>query len=190
MENTLSYRYIPINDLTTEQLSQFRLLSSICFPESKDPKEKANHNDRFFYRKDRVGAAVALSQDQIIAKVYAIKRIIKYKSKNIVLGGIGGVCTNTNMRRKGIATALLKIAMQKLEDESCDIAFLCTDTKKLGKLYKPFGFQKLETKYTYLGKSGKRYYEWDGMIAPIKSSEIFKEILQDKNDFDIGVGNW
>ena len=93
-------------------------------------------------------------------------------------------------RRKGIATLVLKKGMKILKQEKCDIAHLCTDIIKLKSLYSKFGFVPLGKKYTYIGKSGKKYIEKDGMIAPVNSVTKFKEILNSSEIFNIGLGNW
>ncbi len=58
------------------------------------------------------------------------------------------------------------------------------------RLYGRVGFLPLGKPYTYLGKSGKRYTENDGMVAQVKSKDIFDFITKDEEPFDIGNGNW
>lgn len=75
---------------------------------------------------------------------------------------------------------------------SCDIAYLCTNVEKewMVRFYKKAGFVRLMRGHTYTGKSGKRYTEFDGMIAPVCSAEKFQRISMIKKPFDIGRGNW
>jgi hypothetical protein len=42
----------------------------------------------------------------------------------------------------------------------------------------------------YVGKSGTRYTDLDGMIAPVGSKKLFEKIIAAATPFDIGVGNW
>jgi hypothetical protein len=57
-------------------------------------------------------------------------------------------------------------------------------------LYSQVGFIPLGKPYSYLGKSGKRYVEYDGMIAPVKSKNRFDLVMKSEEVLDIGVGNW
>ena len=60
----------------------------------------------------------------------------------------------------------------------------------LTELYARAGFRRLEYGYTYVGASGRRYLDHDGMIAPLLSRQLFAAILRQPEPFDIGVGNW
>lgn len=191
MKKEYCYKYISLNDITSELMSKISELLEFCFTtKNKTPKQKKEHDDKYCSKKDRIGFSYCKKNGQIVGVLIILKRKILYQGEEITLGGVGGACTDKKFRRRGISTNLLKIAVEKLKTEKCDIVYLCTDTKKLSKLYEPFKFKKLEKRYTYLGKSGKRYYEWGGMIAPINSQSLFQRILKDKKCFDIGTGNW
>ncbi len=58
------------------------------------------------------------------------------------------------------------------------------------KIYSQVGFTPLNKPYTYLGKSGKRYIEKDGLIAPAKSKDKYNFVMEGKEIFNIGIGNW
>ena len=106
------------------------------------------------------------------------------------LGGIGGVFTVKSYRRRGIAVRMLHLGMLGLKELGADVAYLCTDMGNLSELYWSFGFRHMVQGHTYLGKSGKRYTEKDGMMAPVNSVNIFMSLMRSKLPIDIGVGNW
>jgi predicted GNAT family N-acyltransferase len=135
---------------------------------------------------------LAIEKDSVIGAARLFRRKIAYRGRKIRLGGIGEVCTREDKRRRGVATALTIRGMEVLKSENSDVAYLCTDiTDSLRtKLYSKFGFVVLKKPYTYLGKSGKRYTETNGMIAPVKSREKFWLILKGKETLDLGKGNW
>jgi len=161
------------------------------FSGDEQPQEiRDAHQDKEYSEKDQIGHHIAIQGGKLIGVVLALKRNITYHGKDVLLGGIGGVAMLEEFRRQGIASKLIASAMKQLKEEGCDIAYLCTDTNHLAPLYTPHGFVKMEKQYTLLGKSGKRYYEWDGMIAPVNSQELFEEILHSPEPLDIGVGNW
>lgn len=167
-------------------------LKAFAFKRSEDPKEEELHNDKYCSGKDTFKILLALKENEPIGHVKLLKRTLLYKGSTILLGGFGAVCTDERYRRQGIATTLLKKGLEILKENNCDIAYLCTDIYNQGMiaLYGQLGFVLLNKPHTYLGRSGKRYTDTDGMIAPICSQELFKEVLQDKESFDIGRGNW
>lgn len=141
---------------------------------------------------DQFKYIVVLNKDEVVGIILFFKREVNFKGQKILLGGIGGVGTKESYRGKGIATKMLSMAHGILKDAGCDIALLDTDLKDqmLVKIYNRIGFTVLGRAFTYLGKSGKRYFWDDGMIAPINSRQVFEEVLEDSEPFDIGRGAW
>ncbi len=171
--------------------SQFCELKHLCFHRDRTPEKQAEHDDRFSGKKDIDKAVCAIEDGHIIGAVTTLKRTIPFEGKNIVLGGIGAVCTHPDKRRQGVSSKLLKASMEQLRKDGCDVAYLCTDVHEEGVwLYSPVGFVPLVKPHTYLGLSGKRYTDTDGMVAAINSPEIVKRILESPEPFDIGTGNW
>lgn len=106
------------------------------------------------------------------------------------LGGLGGVATDAAWRGRGIASATTAAGMARLRELGCDVAYLCTDIEKRAHLYGQVGFVPLGRPHTYLGASGKRYTDDDGMVAAVNSPDLLAAILADDQPFDIGRGNW
>lgn len=148
--------------------------------------------EHFTNKSDRLKYVLAFDKQIAVGIIILFKRKIMFHGKNIELGGIGGVGTKKEYRGKGIATEMLDLSMKALAEANCDIACLGTniDNPVLLKIYGRLGFVLLPQAYTYLGTSGKRYYENDGLIAPIHSQELFQEILKSNEPLDIGSGNW
>jgi predicted N-acetyltransferase YhbS len=146
--------------------------------------------DRFF--STPFAFLLAIENHSVIGTLLLFKRKIDYKGERIILGGIGNLCTKKEKRRMGVATALLKKAMEELNTQKCDVAYLCTDihNPSMVKLYARVGFGPLNKPYTYLGRSGKRYTETDGIIAPLQSNEKFGLIMNGKDILDLDTGNW
>lgn len=171
---------------------QALVLADLCFNSERTKEQQAEHDDQFCSQGDRQKFVFALQGEKVIGSVTVLKRSIPFNGRKIILGGLGGVCTHPSQRKQGIATSLVGLAVEELKKLGCDVAYLCTDIddpQKAG-LYKKFGFQALPVPHTYVGASGKRYTESDGMVAPINSDEIFQEILASAKPFDIGTGNW
>lgn len=160
------------------------------FRAGKSQQELEDTEDKFF--STPFAFLLALEDHSVIGTLLLFKRKIDYKGETILLGGIGNVCTKKERRRMGVATALLKRAMKELNAQKCDVAYLCTDINDpaMVKLYTGVGFVHLNKPYTYVGRSGKRYAETDGMVAPLQSKEKFDLILNGKEPLDLDTGNW
>ena len=62
--------------------------------------------------------------------------------------------------------------MQQLRELEVAVAFLCTDLNSfLLPFYEKYGFQAMKKPYTFVSKSGRKYTESNGMLAPIVSQK-------------------
>ncbi|MEK7513810.1 MAG: GNAT family N-acetyltransferase [Patescibacteria group bacterium] len=185
-----SYKIIFYKKLLSDLKKQLDQLINESFFWHKSGKEKQVEYDKFCSKKNEIGYVIALENNLLIGVVIVLKRNLVFNQDKLVLGGIGGVSVKLDKRRKGIATALLKEGMKILKQNKCDLAYLCTDINKLTNLYVKVGFVPLNRQHSFLGRSGKRYTEYDAMIAPVNSQSKFQAVLSDKKPFDIGRGNW
>lgn len=179
-------------ELPSEFKQQIRLLKEKAFRQFDSEEERQENDDKFDSPIEDFLHILAVEDHQVICTLSLVKRILSWNGERIALGGIGGVVTRKDRRQRGLASTLLGLAMKQLHKAGCDIAYLCTDVKdpiKRG-LYERVGFVIPSQGHTYLGKSGKRYTDTDGMLAPVRSRRIFENVLRDKQPFDIGVGNW
>ncbi len=160
------------------------------FRAGKSQREIKEGEDKFF--SSPFALLLAIEKNYIIGTVRLFNREVSYNKKKVILGGVGGVCTRKDRRKRGIATTLLKRAMEELNAKKCDIVFLCTDASnpKRVRLYSQVGFVILKKPYVYFGRSGERYIEKNGMIAPLRSRVKFNLIINGKKLFNIGNGNW
>lgn len=156
--------------------------------EERIPDNLARERERFFSQPE--AWLLIFEKDEIIGQIFLHRRRIRHNDKDIVLGGIGKVCTRRDRRKQGIATMMLKEAMERLKEWGCDAAFLCADIEKTGSLYRRVGFVLLNKPYTYHGRSGRLYEENNGLIAPLNSLSIFKDVLNSKKKLHLGAGNW
>jgi predicted acetyltransferase len=153
---------------------------------------KEYSKERYCSEGDRFKYIIVLDQNKVIGIILVLKREINFKGQKILVGGISGVGTKEEYRGQGIATKMLSMVGDILKEAGCDMAFLNTDIDDpvLVKIYQRIGFVLLGRSHTYTGRSGKRYFDNDGMIAPINSQEKFEEVLKDSKPFDLGHGVW
>ena len=160
-------------------------------PDATD-EERAENRDRFSAQGDAFKLIVAVHEGQVVGFAVAYRRAIRFAGWPITLGGIGDVCVAPEYRRQGIATRLTLAALDELRWAGCDVAYLCADLERPGltELYGRAGFTRLQHGHTYLGASGRRYLDHDGMLAPVLSRQFFEAIVIQPEPFDIGTGNW
>ncbi|MBI5620954.1 GNAT family N-acetyltransferase [Candidatus Gottesmanbacteria bacterium] len=165
---------------------------SFAWAYHQTPKEREIGKDKFCSSVDRIGYVIAQQGNEIVGAVEYFQRTILFRKTPIVLGGIGGLCTRKDQRKRGVGTLLLNKAMEELQKGHVDIAYLCTEVEKewMVAFYEKAGFVRLTHGHTYTGKSGKRYTEFDGMITPVCTRELFQRIVESNHVFDIGRGNW
>lgn len=165
---------------------------SFAWAYHQTPEEREIGRDKFCSRGDRIGYVIAEQNGEVVGAVELFVRPISIQGNSVVLGGIGGLCTRNDKRKRGVGTLLLNKAMEELQSTHADIAYLCTDMKRewMAVFYEKAGFIRLAHGHTYTGKSGARYTEFDGMIAPVCSEELFQRMSMIKYSLDIGRGNW
>lgn len=179
------------DEVTSELLEKYFEVKWADGVVKADEKEKRVHQDQFEpSRVDLVGLVLASDGDRLVGGLKLFARTCKLESMSYRLGGIGGVFTLREYQRQGVASLMLAKAMLALDELKADVAYLCTVVKRLEKLYWPFGFRHLKQGHTFLGKSGKRYTEYDGMLAMVNSSDVFQKLMTSQKPLDIGVGNW
>jgi predicted acetyltransferase len=166
-----------------------RHISENFYAKGKRTPNLLAEEEEKFYSEPRAWI-LTFEKDHIIGTTALHQRKIQFNNQDIILGGIGRVCTRKDKRRQGIAALMLKDAVKTLKSWGCDVAYLCANTKESGALYERAGFVPLSKSYTYYGRSGKMYEESNGMIAPINSFKIFKEVLQSTQKLHLGSSNW
>lgn len=170
------------------EVKQFELENFYTEEEEKTPERLAENEEKYF--SPPKAWLLVFEGAQIVGRTMLHRRRITFNGKDVILGGIGGVCTHKEKRRQGIATMMLKEAMRVLQNWGCNVSFLCTNVEKTGFLYSLVGFVALGRPYTFYGRSGKLYEDSHGMIAPVNSKDLFGEILNSKQKLHLGVGNW
>ena len=164
---------------------QAKALAWECFMSWRSEKERLEEKDKYYAAP--FAHLIAMEKKRVIGRTDLFKREIVFDGKKITIGAVGGVCTAMDRRERGVASAMLEISMSEMKRQKCDIAFLTTDVNNpyMVQLYAKFGFAVLRRKYTFLGKSGKRYEERDGMLAPVRSKSIFNRIMRSRKVLDL-----
>lgn len=149
-----------------------------------------NHKEKYCSEKDRFEYVLAFQNGKISGGLTLLKREVMYKGNILRLGGIAGLWVKTYKQKNGIGSMLVNKALDILKKNNCDIAYLQIDRISLRRFYQKFNFTLLKKEHSFTGRSGKKYYEINGMIAPLSTDKFFKEIKKDSQSFYIGKGNW
>ncbi len=152
-------------------------------------EEWTKHLEKYCSDDDIFAWILVHDKDKLVGITAIFKRQITLNGKNIALGGIGKVRVKEEYRRKGIASQMMKRAMEILQSMRCDIALLSPDPSPFViRFYEKFGFLMMQTPYIYFGKSGGQYTDY-GMVFPY-NMDVRSQILTDKVQLNIGKGNW
>jgi len=175
------------NEVSLEQKNEMLRLQVACFSGQITAEEVEEDFDR-----PPVARVLAYHQGELIACAEVFKRAIEYDGQTVILGGFGP-CTREDLRDQGIGTLVCKAAMDYLECQGCDIAFLSVDTgRETHPLYERLGFRRLPKPFVYANIRGELKESDGGMIAPLCSPELFKCVLQGDRQFTLTpeLGYW
>lgn len=174
-----------------DQIQRFRASVSDMEGRVRTPEEEEQRAEKFCSDEDARRWILAYEKKDLVGMTVLFGRQIPYRDGAVSLGGVGKVRVREDMRRKGVAKAMIGEAMRQLVDMKSDVAFLDTDIDSfLANFYREYGFVPLNRPYTYTGKSGARYRDSDGMLAPVISPKVFQAMVTGSEPLDIGRGKW
>ena len=177
--------FIKEADITKEQKEVLHKFWKECF--SDVPKQFIEEN---FIAKG-FARLFAYQDSDIVGTLELFKREARFAEKEIVLGGMGGVCVIESMRGKGIATQMLQKSLEILREEKCDIACLNVDLKKdTYKLYERIGFTLMNRKISYENSKGEIKYDDGTMFIRVCSKEMYDYVMNSAETFHYGKGFW
>jgi predicted N-acetyltransferase YhbS len=103
-----------------------------------------NHNDPKF--RDAL-CLVARDAGALVSTVQIFDRKIRLDGTAVPMGGIGSVFTHENYRHKGVASALMRLALQTLEREGFEVSLLFAERLTF---YNQFGWKEIDRKFGVL----------------------------------------
>lgn len=173
--------------VTSEQAKEMLRLQIACFSGQVTAEEIEED-----FNRPPVVRVLAYHQGDLIACAEVFKREVEYDGQKITLGGFSP-CTREDWRGQGIATRVCRAAMDYLQRQGCDIAFLSVDTEReTHPLYEGLGFRMLPRPFIYANIRGELKESDGGMIAPLRSPALFKCVLHGDAHFALTpeVGYW
>ena len=175
---------LPIAELTERQRSAVHQLQlDHCFGDV--PGQEVEED--FFT--EPVSRVLLYYNNELIGCAGTRIRQIEYEGLPLLLGGISGVCTRTEMRGRGVATTVIKAGMQFLKETKCDVVFLST-SEMAQSLYKKLEFRELAGGFSWENIHGQVKTGKYGLLAPICSSEVAEQIWEGNSTLHVGKGYW
>lgn len=90
---------------------------------------------------------VACEGGKIVSTAQIFDRRIRLQGQIVPMGGIGSVYTHEDWRRRGTASALMRLALEILDSEGFEVSLLFTD---LIEFYERFGWKPVNRTFTAL----------------------------------------
>lgn len=172
-------------DLSLKQLEEIKLLNKECFANISQEEVDEDFIAESFAR------VIAYNKNNAVGTLHLYKRDNNFEGKEVVLGGIGGVCVTESERGKGIATKMCEEGLKRLKTEGCDVACLNVDlAKEAYKVYEKLGFTFMEREFSFTNSKGEIKYDTGTMFVPVNSNDIYNLIMNSKETFHYGIGYW
>ena len=182
---SIEIEYIKSTELTSTHQAALVVLNNECFG---DVSQTSIDED---FIAEPIAYIFAKNDGVIIARLAVFKRKVVFNNRDIILGGMGGVCVTENMRHKGVASMMLKQGLEILKSEKCDIACLNVDLdKKIYSVYEKLGFMMMPREISFENVNGEIVKELGTMFIPVCSSEIYDLVMNSSTTFHYGKGYW
>ena len=186
MSIPVEIRAVKEEALTSEQREEILQLQLKCF---SDVTAQEAEED---FDRPRFGMVLAYAQGVLVACSELFKRAVEYEGKGITIGALGP-CTREDMRGKGIGARVCKSGLEYLEAHECDIAFLSIGVEEGNeyqyharlRFYERLGFALLDKPFTYANIRGEIKQSYGGLIAPLRSRELFEYVRKGKTQFTL-----
>jgi GNAT superfamily N-acetyltransferase len=127
-----------------------------------------NHNDAKF--RDEL-CLIARDGRALVATVQIFDRVVRLEGQATPMGGIGSVFTHENYRHRGVASALMRMAVDTLEREQFEVSLLFAERLTF---YNQFGWREIGRKFSVLAN----------LIAPGAPGECEIDVFDSARDLD------
>jgi predicted N-acetyltransferase YhbS len=177
--------FVPANQLNVDQKVRYKELQKECF----SSVNQAEAEKCFFA--EPFGFLFASEDGMTVGQSELFIRKVSFEDRQVLLGGIGGVCVTGSMRNKGVGTQMVQRCVEILTEKRCEVACLNADIKghPYG-LYHRLGFKVMERKVSFEDIDGRVRYDGSEMFLPLCSSETFDLIMKSDTTFHMGKGYW
>jgi predicted acetyltransferase len=169
--------------LTAEEKAALEKLRQKIFGDMVDEKESLEDFINIPY------AHLIMKEDnKIVGNLDLHRAIGKYEEKDVLIGGLS-IGILEDYRKHGYGGMLIAKAMEHLKNQNYDFGFLAAAPGTVP-LYEKYGWEVLNVPYTWSNIHGDIKSDTDGMIIPLKNSDLVKKIQSGKKPIYVGRGYW
>jgi predicted acetyltransferase len=184
MDNIQQNYFIEFKEtLTAEEKATLEKLRQKVFEEMVDEKESHEDFINIPY------AYLLMKEDNnIVGNLDLHRSIGKYEERDVLIGGLS-IGVLEDYRKHGYGGMLITKAMEHLKNQNYDFGFLAAAPGTVP-LYEKYGWEVLNVPYTWSNIYGDIKSDTDGMIIPLKNSELVKRIQNSNKPVYVGEGYW
>lgn len=116
-------------------------------------------------------AVMVWEDEELVSNVHIIERVIQVGDKTVRVGGIGNISTKVEWRKRGYASAALKMAQEFLLDPLRVEFGLMTATEAVKPIYEKMGWRMVADSLLMEQPDGKKTYNYPVLILPVAAQE-------------------
>ncbi len=106
-------------------------------------------------------------EQELVSNVHIIERVVKAGSQSVRVGGIGNISTKVEWRKRGYASAALKVAMEFLADPLKVDFGLMVATESVKPIYEKLGWKMVASSLLMEQADGKMPFNYPVLILPV-----------------------
>jgi predicted GNAT family N-acyltransferase len=177
--------FVPNGQLTPDQKLSGRRLQNECFS-----SVSAEVLERCFFA-EPFGQVFASENGTIVGQSKLFTRKVPFEGREVLLGGIGGVCVTASARNRGTATQMTSRCIEILKETRCDVACLTANIKDFPEgLYYRLGFRAMKREVSFEDFDGRIRHEGSEMFLQVCSNQLFELIMKSDKTLHMGRGLW
>ncbi len=112
-------------------------------------------------------AVMVWEDEELVSNVHIIERVIRVGSRAVRVGGIGNISTKVEWRKRGYASAALKVAMEFLVNPLQAEFGLMTATEAVKPIYEKMGWTMVADSLLMEQPEGKQLFNYPVLILPV-----------------------
>lgn len=181
-ENCIELINKKIKDLSFKEKEEIKLFLIQVF------KDNLNYKNHVYANPDLNECLLLYRENKLIGHIDVTKRIINYKNKQYLIGGIGDVAIDKNYRKNGFGNKMMKKINEILKEEKYNLGVLFCHPK-LDNFYSSCGWIPKDNGKIFATVNGILKDQMRTFLLPIELTEEDIKIWNNE-DINIGNGSW
>lgn len=112
-------------------------------------------------------AVMVWEDEELVSNVHIIDRVIQVGGRAVRVGGIGNISTKVEWRKRGYASAALKVATDFLADPLKVKFGLMTATETVRPIYEKLGWKMVAGSLLMEQSDGKKPFNYPVLVLPV-----------------------